>query len=132
MSDKKLRSQLIRLAHAKPELRPHLLPLLKKASHADVFDFAQAVRDRFMSEGYGAEAEIVGETHTITMEVKGVADDAEVGQPTAELRLELSPNLSEVNLLLIRRMWPSGYEEEEKKFRNPREAAHWVASFLTP
>lgn len=28
MNDKTLRSKLIRLAHAKPELRPHLLPLL--------------------------------------------------------------------------------------------------------
>ena len=28
MSDKTLRSKLIRLAHAKPELRQHLLPLL--------------------------------------------------------------------------------------------------------
>lgn len=28
MSDQNLRSKLIRLAHAKPELRPHLLPML--------------------------------------------------------------------------------------------------------
>jgi len=31
MSDQALRSSLIRLAHANPELRPHLLPLLKEA-----------------------------------------------------------------------------------------------------
>lgn len=29
-SDPQLRSRLIRLAHANPELRPHILPLLKK------------------------------------------------------------------------------------------------------
>ena len=33
MSDPTLRSRLIRLAHAKPELRPHLLPMLKEASY---------------------------------------------------------------------------------------------------
>jgi len=33
VNDQTLRSKLIRLAHAKPELRPHLLPLLKQASH---------------------------------------------------------------------------------------------------
>ena len=31
MSDTKLRSSIIRLAHTNPELRPHLLPLLKEA-----------------------------------------------------------------------------------------------------
>lgn len=30
MSDTQLRKELIRLAHAKPEFRPHLLPLLRK------------------------------------------------------------------------------------------------------
>lgn len=32
MSDKNLREKLIRLAYAKPELREHVLPLLKEAS----------------------------------------------------------------------------------------------------
>jgi hypothetical protein len=32
MSDKHLRSKVIRLAHAKPELRPHLLPLLERTT----------------------------------------------------------------------------------------------------
>jgi len=31
MPDQALRSKLIRLAHAKPELRPHLLPIIKQA-----------------------------------------------------------------------------------------------------
>jgi len=35
VSDQKLRKAVIRLAHAKPELRPELLPLLKKASSLD-------------------------------------------------------------------------------------------------
>ena len=34
MSDRKLRSSLIRLAHAKPELRSTLLPLLKEGARA--------------------------------------------------------------------------------------------------
>ena len=36
MSDTKLRSSIIRLAHTNPELRPHLLPLLTKTA-ADKF-----------------------------------------------------------------------------------------------
>jgi len=36
MSDRHLRSRLIRLAHDKPELRPHLLPLIKGAAEDDV------------------------------------------------------------------------------------------------
>lgn len=32
MTDQDLRSKLVRLAHEKPELRPHLLPLLKEGS----------------------------------------------------------------------------------------------------
>ena len=32
MSDQALRSKIIRLAHQQPELRPHLLPLLKEAA----------------------------------------------------------------------------------------------------
>jgi hypothetical protein len=52
-----LRAKVIRLAHARPELRPHLLPLLKSASRQkeawsripdDHFDFGY--------EGAGAEA----------------------------------------------------------------------------
>lgn len=35
MSEKALRSAVIRLAHAKPELREHLLPLLKNAGMLD-------------------------------------------------------------------------------------------------
>lgn len=31
MSERTLRTNLIRLAHSNPEMRPHLLPLLKKA-----------------------------------------------------------------------------------------------------
>jgi len=31
MSDKQLRSELVKLAHSNPDLRPHLLPLLKTA-----------------------------------------------------------------------------------------------------
>jgi hypothetical protein len=32
MSDQILRSKVIRLAHSNPELRPHLIPLLKQAA----------------------------------------------------------------------------------------------------
>jgi hypothetical protein len=39
-----LRSRLIRLAHANPELRPHLLPLLKEASYKPV-NFLYAARE---------------------------------------------------------------------------------------
>jgi len=38
MQDRQLRSKLIRLAHAKPELRPHLLPLLHGKKGAEVLD----------------------------------------------------------------------------------------------
>ena len=34
MSEKKLRSKVIRLAHSKPELREHLLPLVKSAGNS--------------------------------------------------------------------------------------------------
>lgn len=36
MSDESLRSACIRLAHSKPKLRPHLLPLLKKEAAKDL------------------------------------------------------------------------------------------------
>lgn len=35
LGDRALRSRLVRLAHARPELRPHLLPLLKTAAADD-------------------------------------------------------------------------------------------------
>lgn len=35
MSDNELRSKLIRLAHQKPELREHLLPLISKKAYGD-------------------------------------------------------------------------------------------------
>ena len=31
MNDKQLRQDLIRLAHANPELRPHLMPMIKQS-----------------------------------------------------------------------------------------------------
>lgn len=34
-TDRSLRSSVIRLAHAQPDLRPHLLPLLKQADSAE-------------------------------------------------------------------------------------------------
>jgi len=43
MSDAKLRSSLIRLAHAKPELRSTLLPLLKGAAAGRSDDEARAI-----------------------------------------------------------------------------------------
>ena len=39
MSDKSLRSKIIRLAHAKPELRKDLLPLLTKKAGDDIEEF---------------------------------------------------------------------------------------------
>ena len=43
MSDKSLRSKIIRLAHQKPELRDHLLPLVTKKSDLKVS--AKTVRE---------------------------------------------------------------------------------------
>jgi hypothetical protein len=41
-----LRSRVIRLAHAKPDLRPHLLPLLREASEVgDVFEDTYPIRN---------------------------------------------------------------------------------------
>jgi len=42
MSAKTLRSKLIRLAHAKPELRPHLLPILKTAARP-IYEIAREI-----------------------------------------------------------------------------------------
>ena len=43
MSDTKLRSSIIRLASTNPELRPHLLPLLKEAgSHVEGLEISQS------------------------------------------------------------------------------------------
>ena len=36
MSDKSLRSKIIRLAHQKPELREHLLPLVTKSAKSEI------------------------------------------------------------------------------------------------
>lgn len=49
-----LRSRLIRLAHAQPELRPHLLPLLKEAApnHTDS-EIVDIILMK-LSKGYGA------------------------------------------------------------------------------
>jgi len=48
MSDRKLRSRIIRLAHAKPELRPHLLPLVasKRAQEVDAVEALRGYLDR--------------------------------------------------------------------------------------
>lgn len=35
-AERELRSKLIRLAHANPDLRPHLLPLLEKEARGDL------------------------------------------------------------------------------------------------
>ena len=40
MSDKSLRSKVIRLAHANPELREHLLPLVTKSASGEVVYYA--------------------------------------------------------------------------------------------
>ena len=47
MSEKSLRNKLIRLAHSKPELRKHLLPLVTKSASA--FD---TVYDKFNKKDY--------------------------------------------------------------------------------
>ena len=52
MSSTPLRASLIRLAHAQPELRPALLPLLKEAAGARVFSRA----DWFEYQGDGIES----------------------------------------------------------------------------
>jgi hypothetical protein len=44
MTDKNLRSKLIRLAHQKPELRPVVLPLLAKAAAANLSKRTAALR----------------------------------------------------------------------------------------
>lgn len=48
MSDKELRNKIIRLAHAKPELRPHLLPLVQKVaiSESQVYDVVESFRGK--------------------------------------------------------------------------------------
>lgn len=56
MSDKKLRNNLIRLAHSKPELRKHLLPLLKKAK--DVKDYDKAFLTRIENSKVGRAYEL--------------------------------------------------------------------------
>ena len=42
MSEKELRSKVIRLAHQKPELRDHLLPLVKSASGSSWADHTKS------------------------------------------------------------------------------------------
>lgn len=72
-----LRSKVIRLAHANPELRPHLLPLLKEAGGtpdakatakqvaealAKVFGGAPDVSDDFLDVGAGYRSEALRST----------------------------------------------------------------------
>jgi len=45
MSDQNLRSKLIRLAHAKPELRPHLLPMLVKGRSKQASSLTGLIND---------------------------------------------------------------------------------------
>lgn len=56
MSDKALRSKIIRLAHSKPELRPHLLPLLSKTAKSS---FVQMLEDAKRELWDVAEADII-------------------------------------------------------------------------
>lgn len=61
---KTLRNKLIRLAHAKPDLRPDLLPLIREANNPQVYgelyktavDLA-AVLDRMRKGQFGARGE---------------------------------------------------------------------------
>jgi len=48
-----LRSKLIHLAHARPEVRPHVLPLLKTAKKIDVSD--DKIRKAYYKVGDGIE-----------------------------------------------------------------------------
>jgi len=52
MEDMRLRSSVIRLAHAKPELRPILLPLLKRASVKKPLYGHDSMNNAFVVEDY--------------------------------------------------------------------------------
>ena len=69
MSDKTLRSKLIRLAHAKPELRQHLLPLLsdKVACGCDDPDHQHDLE--FV--GYLADDKLGKKMHDVKQPAKG-------------------------------------------------------------
>jgi len=51
-SEERLRSSLIRLAHTKPEFRPHILPLLKSAAGKTYEAAQKAVQEYLQSEGW--------------------------------------------------------------------------------
>ena len=85
MSDKALRSKIIRLAHQKPELRKHLLPLVQKSSNysehyrCDTVDVASDIQaacyrakleckvyDKKMFGSYIPHIEIMGDPSAIS------------------------------------------------------------------
>jgi hypothetical protein len=56
MSDNALRGRLIRLAHARPELRPHLLPLVAhKIASRPVYEIAREIRSNWKPVYFGAK-----------------------------------------------------------------------------
>jgi hypothetical protein len=82
-----LRSKVIRLAHAKPELRPHLLPLLKTA--VDIIPIRPFVRNTHTETVAGTK--YVLSTHSGSL-AGDTAEEPEVGGPGArEIRVRSGP-----------------------------------------
>ena len=76
MDEKSLRSAVIRLAHAKPELRPHLLPILKKAS-STVEDLTNRVYESFQGNDLPSMEDVNKEIEKMSKsdpEVKSLLD----------------------------------------------------------
>jgi len=65
-----LRSKLIRLAQEKPELRPHLLPLLKEARAMGVADLPEGWHVKQFPSGGGLEFALVDEKRRETGHIK--------------------------------------------------------------
>jgi hypothetical protein len=55
-SEVSLRKAIIRLAHAKPELRPHLLPLLKEANWKGNTQLFRQIKTKARAAGHDVQS----------------------------------------------------------------------------
>lgn len=88
-----LRSAVIKLAHANPELRPHLLPILKEAT---VFPTKDAL-DKYLQEHHGADRDkhSVGTSKDSRYHEQSAAGHRQLAKETAD---DNQPKLSENHL----------------------------------
>lgn len=104
MSEKSLRSKIIRLAHSKPELREHLLPLVTKSASKDpnivaigkvIEKLGYSINPKYRMHGYyvgefeGVSMSITVSKHSDRYEIMVGNDETRRGE-SAQLTLPIS------------------------------------------